>query len=98
MLDLVLLLAAAFLVLNVLISLVRVVRGPRPHDRMLALLLMGTTAVGVLALLAHLMQMPALRDAGLALVSLAVLVVAGRVGALKLANSRAAGQEASDDS
>jgi len=71
--------AVVFLVLNVLASLVRVLRGPSDHDRLLALLLMGTTAAGVLAILAHLMQMAALRDAALALVALAALVVLARV-------------------
>lgn len=78
MIDAVLYGAVVFLVLNVLISLVRVVRGPSDHDRLLALLLMSTTAVGVLALLAYLAQVPALRDAALALVALAALVVLAR--------------------
>ncbi|HLS26584.1 MAG TPA: hypothetical protein VK063_11990 [Beutenbergiaceae bacterium] len=79
MIDAVLYGAVVFLVLNVLASLVRVLRGPSDHDRLLALLLMGTTAAGVLAILAHLMQMAALRDAALALVALAALVVLARV-------------------
>lgn len=76
--DAVLGLAAAFLIVNVAISLIRVLRGPTDHDRLLAVLLMGTTAVGILALLAHTMDLPALRDAALALVALAALMVLTR--------------------
>ena len=75
--------AVVFLVINVLVSLVRVARGPSDHDRLLALLLMGTTAAGVLAVLAHLLQVPALRDAALALVALAALVVLARVRTIR---------------
>jgi multicomponent Na+:H+ antiporter subunit F len=71
--------AAAFLLLNVLIGLIRVVRGPSMRDRLLALLLLSTTGVAVLALLAVLTGLPALRDAALALVALATLIVVVRV-------------------
>ncbi|MGC0249118.1 MULTISPECIES: hypothetical protein [unclassified Pseudactinotalea] len=83
MIDAVLYGAVVFLVINVLVSLVRVVRGPADHDRLLALLLMGTTATAVLAVLAHVMVVAALRDAALALVALAALVVLARVRTLR---------------
>lgn len=44
---------AAFLLANLLASLLRVVRGPTPADRLLAALLFGTTGVAVLLLLAY---------------------------------------------
>lgn len=56
---------AAFLLLNLLAGLVRVLRGPTPADRMLAAQLFGTTAVAILLLLAETMMIPALRDVAL---------------------------------
>ena len=85
MIDAVLYGAVVFLVINVLVSLVRVARGPSDHDRLLALLLMGTTDMetAAIAQTAHLLQVPALRDAALALVALAALVVLARVRTIR---------------
>lgn len=44
---------ALFLLANLVVALVRAVRGPTDADRMLAALLFGTTGAGVLLLLAH---------------------------------------------
>lgn len=44
---------ALFLLANLVIALVRAVKGPTDADRMLAALLFGTTGAGVLLLLAH---------------------------------------------
>lgn len=44
---------AVFLLLNLLVALARVARGPTPADRLLTALLFGTTGVAVLLLLAH---------------------------------------------
>lgn len=74
-------LVAAVLLLNVLVALWRVLRGPTDTDRLMAVLLMGTTGVALLVLLAHLTRVPALRDAALALVALATVVVLVRVRA-----------------
>lgn len=79
MIDAVLYIAATFLLVNVIVAVVRVLRGPGDRDRMLGLLLLSTTVVGLLAVLAEVMSVPALRDSALALVALAALVVVARV-------------------
>jgi multicomponent Na+:H+ antiporter subunit F len=56
---------AAFLLLNIVASLIRIARGPTAADRMLATLLFGTTAVAVLLLLAEAQAHPPLRDVAL---------------------------------
>lgn len=81
MLDALLFAVAAFLVLNVLVGLVRVLRGPTTRDRLLAVVLLGTTGVALLAVLAEAADAPALRDVALVLVVLAVLIVVVRVRA-----------------
>lgn len=58
---------ALFLLLNLLVALTRVSRGPTLADRMLAALLFGTMGVGVLLLLAH-------AGGGLALVNVALVL------------------------
>ena len=67
--------AAVFLLLTLLGGLVRVLRGPRAADRMLAAQLLGTTGVAILLLLSEVQQTPSLRDAALLLALLAVLAV-----------------------
>ena len=44
---------AIFLLLNLLVALARVARGPTAADRLLIALLFGTTGVAILLLLAH---------------------------------------------
>ena len=66
---------SAFLLATVLASLVRVVLGPTPADRMLAAQLFGTTGVAVLLLLAQALSAPPLRDVALVLALLSVLAV-----------------------
>jgi multicomponent Na+:H+ antiporter subunit F len=66
---------ALFLVLNVLVGLVRVVRGPRFADRMLVSLLFGTTGVAVLLVLAAQPGGGALRDVALVFSLLASISV-----------------------
>lgn len=56
---------ALFLLLNILIGLMRVLRGPTPADRMLSAQLFGTTGVAILLLLAQGWGIPALRDVAL---------------------------------
>ncbi len=93
--DDLLLLLAAFLVLNVAGGLVRVVRGPSPADRMLAAQLFGTTGVAVLLLLAEAMGEPALRDVALVFALLAVVVSVAFVkrGWVRTASERDEGTE-----
>lgn len=64
---------AAFLLLNIAASLIRIMRGPTPADRMLAAQLFGTTGVAALLLLAEIQVQPALRDVALVFALLAVL-------------------------
>lgn len=64
---------AAFLLANLLVALVRVVRGPTAADRLLAVLLFGTTGVAVLLLLAYAGAAPALVDVALVFALLAVI-------------------------
>jgi len=73
--------AAAFLVVNVLVSLVQVFRGPTARHRLLVVVLLGTTGTAVLVLLAEADGIPALRDGAIVLIALATLVVAVRVRA-----------------
>ena len=62
---------ALFLLANLVIALVAAARGPTPADRMLMVLLIGTTGTGILVLLAHAMHLPALVDVALVLALLA---------------------------
>lgn len=75
--------AATALLLTLLVGLVRVWRGPRAEDRMLAGQLFGTTGVAILLVLAAHSNTPPLRDIALVLAALAIVTVAtfvGRVG------------------
>lgn len=72
--------AAAFLLLNLGVGMLRVVRGPGAADRMLAALLFGSTSVAVLLVLAEAMAMPALRDVALLFVMLAAILAVAFVG------------------
>lgn len=56
---------ALLLLLNLVVGLYRVVRGPDVADRMLAAQLFGTTSVGIILLLAEAFARPALRDVAL---------------------------------
>ncbi len=64
---------ALFLLVNLVVALIAAARGPTPADRMLTALLFGSTGVGVLALLAHAMGIPALVDVALTLALLAAI-------------------------
>ncbi|MCS6926285.1 MAG: MrpF/PhaF family protein [Candidatus Binatia bacterium] len=65
---------ASFLLLNVVVGLLRVLRGPTPADRMLAAQLFGTTGVATLLLLAPTFG-PALNDIALVFALLAAVTV-----------------------
>lgn len=64
---------AVFLLANLLVALVRVVRGPTQADRLLAALLFGSTGVAVLLLLAEAQAAPALADVALVFALLAAV-------------------------
>lgn len=71
--DLAYLVMVAFLALNLVAGLWRVLRGPTGPDRMLAAQLFGTTAVAVLLLLAQIGDHRALRDVALVFALLAAV-------------------------
>jgi multicomponent Na+:H+ antiporter subunit F len=66
---------AAFLVLNILAGLIRVLRGPTPADRMLSAQLFGTSGVAVLLLLSQALSAPALSDVALVLALLSAVAM-----------------------
>lgn len=70
---------AAFLLLNVLVGLVRVARGPTFADRMIVAQLFGTTGVAVLLLLSADPGRAALRDVALIFALLAPISIAAFV-------------------
>ncbi|WBL20226.1 hypothetical protein [Citricoccus sp. NR2] len=69
------------LTVNVLISLVRVVRGPTGRDRLTGVLFAGTTGAGIMLIGSVLTDQPALRDIALGLVALAAVIVVVRLAA-----------------
>lgn len=64
---------ALFLVVNLAAGLWRAVRGPTSADRMLAIQLLGTTAVATLLLLAEASGREPIRDVALVLALLAAI-------------------------
>lgn len=67
---------ALVLLVTMTAGLVRVVIGPTPADRMMAAQLLGTSGIGVLALLSPALGIPALIDVGLIFALLAAVAVA----------------------
>lgn len=67
------LLLAVFLLVNLLIALLRVARGPTDADRLLAVLLFGTIGVAILLLLAFTEDASALIDVALVFALLAAI-------------------------
>ncbi len=63
-----------FLLGNLFAGLWRVHRGPTPADRMLSALLIGSTSVAAVLVLAEWQQLPALRVASLLVVMLAAVI------------------------
>jgi multicomponent Na+:H+ antiporter subunit F len=64
---------ALALIANLALGLVRVLRGPRLADRLLAAQLFGTTGVALLLVLAAAHGLPALRNVALVFMLLALL-------------------------
>jgi multicomponent Na+:H+ antiporter subunit F len=64
---------ALFLLLNFVVGLGRIWRGPSPADRMLAAQLLGSTGVAILLVMAQGLGEPALRDVALVLALLAAM-------------------------
>ena len=63
------------LLASILAGLIRVLRGPRPADRMMAAQLFGTSAVAILLILSRMMQMPALLDVAMVFALLATVTL-----------------------
>jgi multicomponent Na+:H+ antiporter subunit F len=72
---------AAFIMLNVILGLLRILRGPSRTDRMLASQFMGTASVALFLILAEAFQLPSLRNIALIFVALAALTTAAFVKA-----------------
>lgn len=62
------------LMVNLALALVRAVRGPAQADRLMVVLLFGTTVVATLALLAAVQRQWALLDVALVLAALAAVI------------------------
>jgi multicomponent Na+:H+ antiporter subunit F len=66
---------ALFLLATLVAGLVRIVRGPAPADRMLAIQLFGTTTVAILLLLGEATASEALTNVALVFTLLSLLVL-----------------------
>lgn len=64
-----------FLIVNIIVAMVRIIRGPTRADRLMTAQLFGTTGVAILLLLGELLAMPALRDVALLFVLLATVLI-----------------------
>ncbi len=69
------------LVGNVLACLVRVVNGPSGRDRLIGVILAGTTGCAAFIVASVLTEQPALRDAALVIVALATVAAVTRISA-----------------
>lgn len=67
---------ALILMLSISAGLVRVAIGPTPSDRLMAAQLMGTSGIGLMLLLAHVIEVPALVDVALVFSLLAAVAIA----------------------
>lgn len=86
-------LAALAILLNLGLSLVRIVRGPQAADRMMAAQLMGTGGVAILVLLAQVEAAPGVLDVALLL---ALLAAFAAVAFVKARSPGGAGDPESD--
>lgn len=89
-------LSSLILLLALVLGVWRVWLGPTLADRMLAAQLFGTTGVGLLLLLAELMEQPALRDVALVLALLAIMASVAFVARAQPSNSPSRSKESSD--
>ena len=85
---------ALFLLVNLVVALLRVLRGPTPADRMLVAVLFGTTGVAILILLAEAQDVAALVDVALVFALLAA--IAGAAVSVR-AWRRSSGQQAMEE-
>ena len=66
---------AVMILASIMLGLVRILKGPKAADRMLAAQLFGTGGVAILLILAHAMQMPSLVDVALIYALLAAITM-----------------------
>lgn len=85
---------AGFLLLNILVGLIRVLRGPTRFDRMLSAQLFGTTAVAILLLLSEATGDAAMLDVALVF---ALLSAVATVAFTALNHQGAAGRREGTD-
>ncbi|SMP65838.1 monovalent cation/H+ antiporter complex subunit F [Desulfonatronum lacustre] len=84
---------ACFLLLTMIVGLIRVFRGPRQEDRLVAVQLFGTTGVAVLLLLAAAFDAPAMRNTAMVFAVLAVLAVMAFVRGSREHDGRGKGRD-----
>jgi len=66
---------SVFLLANILVGLIRLMRGPANADRMLAVQLFGTTGVAILLILGTILEEPVVYNVSLIFVLLATLAI-----------------------
>jgi multicomponent Na+:H+ antiporter subunit F len=84
---------ALFLLLTLVAGLARIVRGPRPADRMLAVQLFGTTSVAILLVLGEAADEDALTNVALVFTLLSLLVLIAFIARIPPASVDAEGGE-----
>ena len=66
---------AVIILASIMLGFVRILKGPKAADRMLAAQLFGTGGVAILLILAHAMHMPSLVDVALVYALLAAITM-----------------------
>jgi multicomponent Na+:H+ antiporter subunit F len=66
---------AVMILAGIMFGFIRILKGPKAADRMLAVQLFGTGGVAILLILAHAMQMPSLVDVALVYAFLAAVTM-----------------------
>lgn len=66
---------AVMILAGIMFGFIRILKGPKAADRMLAAQLFGTGGVAILLILAHAMQMPSLVDVALVYALLAAVTM-----------------------
>jgi len=66
---------AVIILASIMFGFIRILKGPKAADRMLAAQLFGTGGVAILVILAHAMQMPSLVDVALVYALLAAVTM-----------------------
>lgn len=83
---------ALFLLVNLGLGLLRILRGPAPADRMMAAQLFGTTGVAVLLLLSRGLDEPAFFKAALVIALLSGVAVIAFIKCIGIRDEKAGGK------